>query len=296
MGGWSTEREVSIRSGKNVAKCLSGMGYSVTEIDVKKDLRRFTSAIYDAVPDFVFNILHGTGGEDGVIQGVLEMYGVPYSGSGTLSSAIAFDKSICKKLARVAGARVADWIDITEDEIANINTASGTQMPYPFVIKPLANGSSIGVRPVFNEVDLTRIKNSKWDFGKEVMIERYIPGREFTVMILNGKVIGMLEITCKSSFYDYSSKYDAGGSAHIADFDLPNPVRLEMYAMTEIVYAACRCVGIARADIRYDGKNPYFLEINTQPGMTDQSLVPDIARLGGGSMESMLTAIMNAAE
>jgi D-alanine-D-alanine ligase len=292
VGGWSAERKVSLRSGENVARCLIGMGYDVTEIDVKKDLRYLTDMLYSVAPDFVFNMLHGTGGEDGVIQGVLNMYGVPYSSSGVLGSAVAFDKSICKKLARFSGVRVADWVDVTAGELTNVNLPGGRQMPYPFVIKPSMNGSSVGVSLIFNETDLVRLKDSSWNFGRDVMLEQYINGREFTVMVLNGEVIGMVEITCKSTFYDYSSKYDVGGSTHLMEFDLPESVRQEMYDMSKTVYSVCRCKGVARADIRYDGKHPYFLEINTQPGMTDQSLVPDIARFNGISTEALLQRMM----
>ncbi|MDR1609328.1 MAG: D-alanine--D-alanine ligase [Holosporales bacterium] len=295
VGGWSSEREVSLRSGGNVARCLAGMEYEVVEIDVKKDLRYFTDILYAAAPDFVFNMLHGTGGEDGVMQGVLDMYGVPYSSSGVLSSAISFDKSICKKLARFSGVRVADWVDITSDELANVNLPGGRQMPYPFVVKPVMNGSSVGVSLIFNEDDLIKVKSSNWNFGRDVMLEQYIPGREFTVMILNGEVIGMVEITCKSTFYDYSSKYDVGGSTHLMEFDLPESMRQEMYDMTKTVHDVCRCRDVARADIRYDGEHAYFLEINTQPGMTDQSLIPDIARFNGISMEALLQRMIDAA-
>ncbi|MDR2459064.1 MAG: ATP-grasp domain-containing protein, partial [Holosporales bacterium] len=188
----------------------------------------------------------------------------------------------------------ANWVDITEDELANVNLPGGRQMPYPFVIKPAMNGSSVGVFMIFNEDDLAKIRNSNWNFGKDIMLEQYIPGREFTVMVLNGEVIGMVEITCKSTFYDYSSKYDIGGSTHLVDFDLPESERHEMYDMTKTVYDVCRCRGVARADIRYDGKYAYFLEVNTQPGMTDQSLVPDIARFNDISTETLLQRMMDA--
>ncbi|MDR1333165.1 MAG: D-alanine--D-alanine ligase [Holosporales bacterium] len=294
LGGWSSEREVSLNSGKNVAKVLRGLGYEIAEIDVQKDLRHFTDALYNFKPDFVFNILHGSGGEDGIVQGVLEMYGVPYSGSSVLGSALTFNKSVCKKLARFSGIRVADWIDIKASEIPDINTKSGKNVPFPFIVKPSANGSSVGVYLIFGEDDLSKLKEVDWTFGDDVMLEKYIPGREFTVMALNGKTVGGLEIRSKAEFYDYSSKYDVGGSVHIPNFEVDKSVKQELYSVTGTAYDICHCSGVARADFRYDGENVYFLEINTQPGMTELSLVPDIARANGISIEALIEAIVGA--
>ena len=330
MGGWSQEREISILSSKSVSSILRDMGYEVSEIDVKKDLKYITDELYKANPDFVFNMLHGIGGEDGVIQGVLEIFGVPYSNSGVVGSAISFDKAICKKIASARGVRVVEGFEIHKDDIYKLGseikigplseptiseevlevteaqnpsvhevredsrTGTTTKLPergrleYPFVVKAASNGSSVGVFLIFNEEDLNKVKNTEWTFGDKVLVEKYIKGREFTVLVANGKTIGAVEITFKNKCYDYESKYEIGGSTHISSFELNESAIKEMYAMAEKVFEACCCKGIARADFRYDNENVYFLEINTQPGMTELSLAPDIARFKGISFGDLL--------
>jgi len=286
MGGWSPEREISILSAKGVSTVLENMGYEVIKIDVKKDLRYITDALYKANPDFIFNVLHGIGGEDGVIQGVLDIFGIPYSNSGVLSSSISFDKAICKKIAKSSGVRVADGFEINKNDIKKLGTE--IKVEYPFVIKAAANGSSVGVFLIFTEEDLKKVKSTEWTFGDKVMIEKYINGREFTVLIANGKAIGAVEITSKNEFYDYESKYEIGGSSHISSFEMNESAIKEMYSMSEKVFESCECKGIARADFRYDNEQVYFLEINTQPGMTELSLAPDIARFNNISFEELL--------
>ncbi|MDR1391501.1 MAG: D-alanine--D-alanine ligase [Holosporales bacterium] len=287
FGGWSTEREISINSGKNVSKMLKKMGYEVFELDVRKNLKSLTEELYKSDPDFIFNLLHGEGGEDGTIQGVLEIFGVPYSNSGVLSSAISFDKRICKEIVKARGVRVADGFEIDWDDIKNINEKDKLKMEYPFVIKPVANGSSIGVFIIFDANDLNKLKNVNWTFGK-VMVEKYIEGREFTVLVSNGKVIGAVEISYKSKFFDFESKYIMDGAVHVSNYKISKFALKEMFSMAEIAFNACKCRGYARVDFRYDNNNVYFLEINTQPGMTELSLAPDIARLNGISFEEFL--------
>lgn len=293
-GGWSPEREISIKSGKNISKILSKLGYEVSEIDVKKDLRYLTNELYKINPDFVFNTLHGFGGEDGVLQGLLEIFGKPYSNSSVLSSAICFDKAVCKSILKHKGLRVIEGTEIKSSDISDINTTENLKFDYPFVIKPASNGSSVGVFIIYNKTDLENLKKKTWSFGEKVIIEKYIKGREFTILVLNGKAIGAVEITYKNQFYDFESKYDIGGSSHIADYKLNESVKSEMFRMSEIAFSACECRGIARIDFRYDGENVYFLEINTQPGMTDVSLVPDIAKFNGISMENLLQEVIKS--
>lgn len=293
-GGWAPEREVSIKSGENISRVLKNLGYEVAEIDVKKDLKDLTDQLYRINPDFVFNILHGIGGEDGVIQGVLEMFGKPYSTSDVLSSAISFDKAICKTIVKAKGVRVIEGQEISSTDIVNINVSEQLNFDYPFVIKPSANGSSVGVFIIHNEADLNDLKKQNWTFGQKVIIEKYIQGREFTVLVLNGKAIGAVEITYKNEFYDYASKYDIGGSSHIADYELDEATSSEMLKMSEDAFIACGCRGIARVDFRYDNEKVYFLELNTQPGMTDVSLTPDIARFNGISIEDLLQEIIES--
>jgi D-alanine-D-alanine ligase len=294
-GGWSPEREISLMSAECVVAKLKGLGHEVYELDVRKDLRYISDELYKARPDFIFNMLHGIGGEDGVMQGLLEIFGIPYSNSGVLGTAIAFHKPTCKKLAGLAGIRVIEGFDINKDDIKKINADSGLRMEYPFVIKPAANGSSVGVFLIFDEQDLARVKGTDWVFDDEVLIEKYIDGREFTTLVVDGKMIGTLEITHKNRFYDYESKYDVGGSTHISSFELNRTAREDMYRMSEAVFKACHCQGLARVDFRFDGSDVYFMEINTQPGMTELSLAPDIARFNGLSLGDLLNMSLRKA-
>jgi D-alanine-D-alanine ligase len=282
-GGWSSEREISLRSAAFVSEELVKLGHDVYELDViKKDLRYLTDKLYEFAPDFVFNVLHGVGGEDGVMQGVLEMFDVPYNSSRVLGSAIAFHKSICKSVVAAKGVNVIDGYDISSIEISDLNTPSGITMQYPFVVKPAENGSSVGVFLIFDDMDLLKLKNMNWSFGNDVIIERYIDGREFSVLVVDGNVIGVVEIVPKRGrFYDYESKYSTDGSVHVFDFDLDRDVLSSMHEMARIAFRECRCSGMARIDFKLDGRKVCFLEINTQPGMTKESLVPDIARFNG---------------
>ncbi|MDR1289115.1 MAG: D-alanine--D-alanine ligase [Holosporales bacterium] len=278
-GGWSPEREVSLESSAFVSSELRKLGHEVYELDIPtKNLRHLTDQLYDSSPDFIFNALHGFGGEDGIIQGVLEVFGVPYNSTGVLGSAIAFHKSVCKKIVASCGVNVIAGFDIPAEEIRDINNPGGIRMEYPFVVKPAENGSSIGVFLISNLADLTNLKSLEWSFGSDVIIERYIEGREFSVLVVDGKVIGAVEIVPKNQFYDYNSKYDKNGSVHLCDFELEEELRKRMYEMAVKAFNACHCRGISRADFKCDGADIYFLELNTQPGMTEVSLVPDIAK------------------
>jgi D-alanine--D-alanine ligase len=214
---------------------------------------------------------------------------VYHSGSGVLGSSIAFHKPTCKRLAKSAGVRVIDGAEFHMDEIARLNARSSE---YPFIIKPASNGSSVGVYLISNEDDLKSFKESDWTYGSEIMIEKYIAGREFTVLVIDGTAIGAVEITHKNTIYDYVSKYDEGGSVHMSSFEIDDRALREMYEMSESVFKACYCSGLARVDFRFDGKDPYFMEINTQPGMTSLSLVPDIAKANGLSLSDMLNDMM----
>jgi D-alanine-D-alanine ligase len=284
-GGWSHERDISIMSAANVSRELRKIGHDVYEIDVRKDLRYISDELYKSSPEFIFNMLHGTGGEDGVIQGILDVFGVPYNNSGVLGSSITFHKPTCKRLAKAAGVRVIDGIEICKDDLATFDSGS---FAYPFIIKPASNGSSIGVYLISNDNDLREFKKTEWTYGDEIMVEQYIDGREITVLVIDGKAIGSLEITHKGALYDYASKYEIGGSQHITNFEIDKESLADVNSMSELAFKACCCSGIARIDVRFDGKHPYLMEINTQPGMTDTSLVPDIAKANGMSLSDLL--------
>ena len=289
LGGWSSEREISILSGRNVANILRNMGYNVSEIDVRKDLRRLVASLYEAHPDFIFNMLHGFGGEDGIIQGILDVFGVPYSGCNVRSSAICFDKAVCKRIVQDSGVRVVEGFET----IATLLPEVKKYIDYPFIVKPAQNGSSVGLFIILCEEDWQRLLKTNWIFGDKIIVEKYIKGREFTVCVLDGEVFGALEITFQNQTYDYQAKYEIGASSHISNFALDEKAMNEMYEMSKIAFNACECSGLVRIDYRYDGDKVYFLEINTQPGMTSTSLVPDIARFAGLNPGDLLQKVID---
>lgn len=281
MGGWSPEREVSLKSGNLVYSTLNKLGYYIYKIDVKKDLRYLTKMLRKYKPDFIFNMLHGIGGEDGVTQGVLDVFGVPYSNSGVLASAITFDKDICKKIVGQSGVKILDWKCIHKIKDCEA-------MEYPFVVKPVANGSSVGVSVIFSQDDWDKIRNIDWIHGEEIMLEKYIKGRGLSSGVINGKYIGFAEIICDGQIFDYETKYQTQFPTHFTDTKLEDNVLTELKKMSEIVFKACKCQGVARIDWILDNKDLYFLEINTIPGMTKASILPDIAKANGISFEELL--------
>ena len=287
-GGWSGEREVSIASGKNVAQILTKSGHDVTIIDVKKDLKKIVDDLYNANPDYVYNALHGTGGEDGVIQGVLEIYGKPYSNSNVLGSSISFSKSVTKTLVSDAGVNVAKGVIINSQDLATMKiTDIGVKLP--FVIKPDQNGSSIGVSIINSEQDFIKLRSQKWKYGEIIIVEEFIKGDEITLAICDGEILGHIKIVFAHNFYDYSSKYDIGGSIHV-DATLSEQQKNTMYTYAKKAYTACRCKDLARIDFIINEKEVVFMEINTQPGMTATSLVPDIAKNNNIDINDILLA------
>ncbi len=283
MGGLSAEREVSLVSGRECAAALRTKGYEVVEHDFRS-LEGLVAAL-DPKPDAVFNALHGRYAEDGTIQGVLDLARVPYTHSGLLASAMAMDKPVARKLFAAHGLPVADGgVFHREDVLA------GRAMPVPFVMKPTNEGSSVGVKIVLEKSDLDALAAEPWEFDEEVLVERYVPGRELTVAVLgaNGsaKALGVLEIRPNNGFYDYAAKYTDGKAIHLC----PAPIDARAYQRAmEIALEAHRalgCRGVSRADIRYDDTRGEpgqlcLLEVNTQPGMTPLSLVPEIAAAAG---------------
>lgn len=278
MGGLSPERDVSLVSGAACAKGLREAGYDVVEIDAGRDLFGQLAA---AAPDIVFNALHGEWGEDGLVQGVLEHFGKPYTHSGVLASALAMDKQKAKDVLRAAG------IPCPEGVIANrFEAAKSHIMKPPYVAKPNAQGSSVGVHIVLEGANRppAELGSTAWALGDEVLIERYVPGRELTVAVMEDKPLCVTEIVPKTTFYDYDAKYAAGGSDHI----LPAPVSGEIAERAKELalkaHQALGCRGLTRADFRYDPDNSeplWLLEINTQPGMTPTSLAPEQAQYCG---------------
>jgi D-alanine-D-alanine ligase len=295
MGGWSPEREVSLSTGRECAKALRDCGYRVRAVDVCGDLAALLRAL-EPRPDVIFNALHGVGGEDGTIQGVLDMLGIPYTHSGVLASALAMHKPSARRLFGAAGLPVVDGLVAPPAALLDADL-----LPTPFVIKPVNQGSTVGVRIVRVGDNSWREEVKNWRFGDEILLERYVPGRELTVAVLGDRALGVCEIIPRSSdFYDYTAKYSPGGSEHVTPAALP-PKDYE-YAL-EVALAAHRvlgCRGVSRADFRYDdtgnaGARLYLLEINTQPGMTPTSLVPDIARYAGIAFDDLVAWLVENA-
>ena len=289
MGGWSKEREVSLVSGAAVATALKDTGFQVTEIDVHQDAAALLSQLYP-IPDKVFNALHGRFGEDGCVQGFLNILGVPYTHSGVLASALAMDKPMSKRVFKEVGITVADHQILTREQLSQ--TVFGSK---PHVIKPLNEGSSVGVNIIF-EGDSYTPTEKEWPFGSHVMAEQYIPGRELTVAVMGERALGVTEIKTGHLFYDYDAKYSDGGSIHQVPAQLPQDIYDEAMRISVLAHKTLGCRGISRADMRYDGKDLYLLEVNTQPGMTPTSLVPEQASYANISFENLVVWLVEHAE
>jgi len=285
MGGRSAEREISLVTGAACAEGLSAKGYDVSRIDVGASLPALLAAL-EPRPDAVFNALHGHFGEDGRIQGLLDLMGLPYTHSGLLASALAMDKPVSKRLFAAAGLRCPEGIVVRRDDLAK-----GDPMARPVVMKPPAEGSSVGVR-IMRQGDNIAPQDG-WSFGQEVLVERYVPGRELTVAIMDGKALAVTELRPHNGFYDYEHKYTAGRTEHLVPAPVPAEVAKEAERMSVVAHAALGCRGVTRADLRYDDSKPgttglYLLEINTQPGMTPLSLVPEQAAYRGISFTDLV--------
>ncbi len=287
-GGWSAEREVSLVTGRDCAAGLRESGYKVTEIDVGHDL---AERLRQVAPDVVFNALHGQWGEDGCVQGLLEVLEIPYTHSGVLASAIAMDKERAKALFEKVGITCAIGMVAKRDDVMKSHL-----MEPPYVIKPVNQGSSVGVFLVRKGDNRPpeALDDPKAGLGEEVMLERFIAGRELTVTVMGGTALGVTEIDPKASFYDYDSKYAEGGSAHILPAEVPEEIFVQACLQSERAFEVLGCRGVARADFRYDDttKSPgdlVMLEINTQPGMTPTSLVPEQAAFKGISFPDLVS-------
>jgi D-alanine-D-alanine ligase len=287
MGGWSAEREVSLRSGQACAAALERLGYRVTPIDVDRDI---AAALAQVKPDIALNVLHGRPGEDGTLQGVLEILGIPYTHSGVLASALAMQKDMAKELFRTAGVPVPEGVVASRFEAARAHL-----LPPPYVIKPIAEGSSVGVYIVTEEHEHPpqELYRQDWAYGDRVIVEKFIPGKELTCAILGEEPLGVIEIVSATRFYDYEAKYAPGGSKHL----LPAPISSFVYQQARrlalAAHRALGCRGVSRADFRYDDRiegtgGLVCLEVNTQPGMTETSLVPELAAHAGISFDELV--------
>ena len=288
MGGLSNERPVSLSSGRECAKALRNAGYEVTEIDAGYDV---AERLRQVRPDVVFNALHGRYGEDGAVQGVLEFLRIPYTHSGVLASALAMDKHQAKIMLKAAGVPVTDHVIASRAEVGRAHVMSP-----PYVVKPIADGSSFGILIV--KADQSHppqeILGTDWKGGEELMVERYIPGRELTCAVMGDVALGVTEIVTDLAFYNYEAKYSEGGSRHILPADLKPKIYDKVQKMALKAHAALGCRGVTRTDFRYNDRagedgELVCLEINTQPGMTPTSLAPEQARHAGHSFEELVS-------
>jgi len=294
LGGLSAEREVSLSSGAGCAKALREEGFDVVEIDPKtSDLAAQLNA---AKPDVVFNALHGRWGEDGCVQGLLELLRIPYTHSGVLASAVAMHKQRTKDIYAAAGLPVVKSIVVDRRE-----AAARHLMEPPYVVKPVNEGSSVGVFIIRKGDNRPpeALGKEEWNLSSEMMVEEYVPGRELTVAVMGGKALGVTEITTGLEFYDYEAKYSEGGSVHVLPAKVPEAIAKEAMRLAEAAHVALGCRGVSRTDLRFDdtGAKPrlVLLETNTQPGMTPTSLVPEQAAYTGMSYAKLCRWIVEDA-
>jgi D-alanine-D-alanine ligase len=284
MGGLSSEREVSLVSGAACAEALVRLGARVSRIDAGRDLAQ---VLAELKPDVCFNALHGEWGEDGCVQGVLETLGVRYTHCGVLASALAMDKAKSKAVLAAAGVIVPGGGLFNRHAVA-----AGHVMAPPYVVKPNAEGSSVGVFlvPEGANAPPQDVVTPSWTFGEEVMVEPYIRGMELAVGVMDGKAMTVTEILPKTGFYDYAAKYSDGGSEHVVPARMPPHAFEKALRLSEAAHAALGCRGVTRADLRYDEINDVLvlLEVNTQPGMTPTSLVPEQAAAGGVDFDALV--------
>ncbi|MDO5658145.1 MAG: D-alanine--D-alanine ligase [Paracoccus sp. (in: a-proteobacteria)] len=280
MGGPSAEREVSLSTGSECAKALRQAGYEVVEIDAGQDL---PARLADAAPDVVFNALHGRFGEDGCVQGMLEWLGLPYTHSGVMASAMAMDKTRTKQIYREAGLPVADSVIVPRD----VACASHV-LPPPYVVKPNAEGSSVGIYLVHEAANgPPQLPDS---MPAQVMVETYVPGRELTTAVMGDRALGVTEIVTEG-WYDYDAKYKVGGSRHVIPAELPPEITEACLDYALRAHRALGCTGLSRTDFRWDDRRGLaglvLLETNTQPGMTPTSLAPEQAAYAGISFPEL---------
>ncbi len=294
--GVSSEKDVSLQTGTGVFEALLKKGYDAHLVKVTDDVVQLVATLNQIKPDVVFNALHGRFGEDGNIQGLLNLMGIPYTHSGVLASAVGMDKHYSKMMFTMAGIPVAPEKIVTLSDIKN-----GEVLPFPYVIKPVNEGSSAGVFIIENEQQQRNLIDT-WPFGgAKVMMEAYIAGREMTVSVLNGKALGITEIAPKSGFYDYENKYTQNRTEHLLPAPIDEEHTLLMKQYAEKAHKILGCHGASRTDFRYDDvtnpERPHIvaLEINTQPGMTKLSLLPECAKYAGISYEDLVSLLIEEA-
>ncbi|MDX2102462.1 MAG: D-alanine--D-alanine ligase [Alphaproteobacteria bacterium] len=298
LGGTSSERAVSLSSGLGVANALVEAGYRVSVIDHHGGLRDLIDAL-EPRPDAVFNALHGRGGEDGRIQAVLDHLEIPYTHSGVAASALAMNKARSKQLFAGLGLHCPEGLLIDIRQLA-----LGDPLPRPYIVKPNAEGSSVGVT-ILRAEDNARFDVSGWSYGPEALVERYIPGREITVAVMgqgsDARALGVTEIRPNGRFYDYTAKYTDDQAIHLVPAPIHADVAEQACAWAVAAHRGLGCRGVSRADFRYDDTDGepgqlYLLEVNTQPGMTPLSLVPEQAAAAGMPFPALVSWMVEAAQ
>lgn len=293
MGGWSSEREVSLTSGRGVAAALRERGWSnVTELDMEHDV---AARLAELKPDVVFNALHGTPGEDGTVQGMMDLMGLKYTHSGLETSVIAIDKELTKLVLVPAGIRMPAGKVVESESLYHEDP-----MARPYVVKPVNEGSSVGVAIVTSEgnygLPIGRDVEGPWHHFDHLLAEPFIKGRELTVAVLGGEALAVTELKPLAGFYDYDAKYTDGLTEHVCPADIPDDIARSMLDMAARAHRMLGCKGASRSDFRWDdeqgGAGIYLLEVNTQPGMTPLSLVPEQARLKGTSYGELVERLI----
>jgi D-alanine-D-alanine ligase len=296
MGGWSSEREVSLTSGRGVAQALRERGWSnVTEIDMDHAVAH---ALEAAKPDVVFNALHGTPGEDGTVQGLLDLMQIPYTHSGLTTSAIAIDKELTKLVLVPHGVRMPAGKVIESESLFTADP-----MPRPYVVKPVNEGSSVGVAIITDDGNtgnpIGRDVEGPWHQFEKLLAEPFVKGRELTVAVMGGEALAVTELKPVAGFYDYDAKYTDGLTVHVCPAEIPENIAQSMLDMAAKAHRLLGCKGASRSDFRWDDEageaGIYLLEINTQPGMTPLSLVPEQAKYRGISYGELVEQLIEEA-
>lgn len=296
MGGWSAEREVSLSSGREVANALESRGHRVTRIDMDRDI---ALRLTEAKPDIVFNALHGVPGEDGTVQGMLDLMGLKYTHSGLVTSVIAIDKELTKQRLVPHGIPMPEGTIVASESLHERDP-----LPRPYVLKPLNEGSSVGVAIVRADSNygnpIARDATGPWQEFAELLAEPFIKGRELTVAVLGSEALAVTELTVKSGgFYDYEAKYTDGMTIHVCPADVPDAIAARMKTIALDAHNLLGCKGASRSDFRWDDEagegGLFLLEVNTQPGMTPLSLVPEQAKACGISYAELVERIVEEA-
>lgn len=298
-GGTSNERDISLISGEAVFKALDKNKYEIFRYDLKTDLENFISDALEKKFTLVLPILHGEIGEDGKLQGMLDILGVKYVFSNTLAHAIGMNKNIAKIIVKASGLATPEAIYLNKSNNYDLAKIIN-ELYFPIMVKPVSAGSSVGIAKCENEKELRAGISNAFQYGNEIILEKYISGREFTVAVMGNKVpvaLPIIEIIPKaSSFYDYHSKYDEGGSEHICPAKIDNAIADKMKTAAIKIFQTINCSDLARIDFMMDSENNfYFIEINTIPGMTSLSLAPEAARSTGLEFRDFLDNLIDSA-